>query len=189
MMKKILKGLSITIACLGFPIPVSGYLLPLRLAFSRKLGISGIGRPIRVGSRVLGLSLLLIAVALPVVAISTGKGWITGGLFTAAVLLLVCLATASFVALCFQAAGTLMGGIILLFLAGVGQHFLAGGFLPQVFLPEVVRKLAPFLPSTILMDGLQMAVTADWSPAGFGKLGFLLLTGLILGIVLEVDPE
>ncbi len=180
-------------ACVLFlilcPIPVSGYLLPWRPAFSRKLGIIGIGRSTRVGSRVLGLTLLLIAVALPVAALAIGKSWIAGGLFTAAVLFLVCLAAASVVALCFQAAGTLMGGIILLFLAGVGQHFLAGGFLPLVFLPEAVQKLAPILPSAVLMDGLQMAVTANWDTAGFGKLGFLILIGLILGIVLEVDPE
>lgn len=170
-------------------IPVSGYLLPRRPVFIRKLALAGIGRPLQVSARVLGLSLLLIAVALPVAAICIGKGWIAGGLMPAAVLVLVCLAAASLVSLCYQAAGTLMGGIILLFLAGVGQHFLAGGFLPLVFLPETVRKLAPFLPSTILMDGLQMTVTADWNFAGFGKLGLLALIGLILGMALEVDRE
>lgn len=168
-------------------IPVSGYLLPMRPALSRKLTADGIGRPVRAGARILGLTLLLVAAALPIVVIAAVKGWAAGGGASAALLILVCAATASLVALCFQAAGTLMGGIILLFLAGVGQHFLAGGFLPLVFLPETARNLAPFLPSTILMDGLKMAVTAEWNPAGFGKLGILAVTGLILGTVLEVE--
>lgn len=170
-------------------IPASGYLLPRRPVFTRKLALNGIGCPLRVGARVLGLALLLTAVALPVAAVCIGKSWIAGGLMTVVVLILVCLAASSLVALCYQAAGTLMGGIILLFLAGVGQHFLAGGFLPLVFLPETVRRLALFLPSTILMESLQMTVTADWNFAGFGKLGLLILIGLILGMALEVDRE
>lgn len=171
------------------PIPVSGYLLPRRPSFSRKLDIIGINRAIRVGSRVLGLTLLLAAAALPVAAIAIAKNWIAGGLLPATVLLLTCLAAASLVSLCFQAAQTLMGGIILLFLAGVGQHFLAGGFLPLVFLPKAVRSLAPFLPSTVLMEGIQMTVTANWDPTVFCKLGLLAVTGIILGIVLEVDAK
>lgn len=170
-------------------IPVSGYLLPLRPTFCRKLAVSGIGRTARVGARMFGLTLLFVAVSLPIAAIATCKGWMTGGLLPSAVLLLVCMATASLVSLCFQAARTLLGGITFLFIAGVGQHFLAGGFLPLVFLPEPVRNLAPFLPSSILMDGLSMAVTAGWNPAGFGKLGILVLTGFLLGIALEVERE
>lgn len=170
-------------------IPVSDYLLPLRPAFLRKLDIIGIRGPIRVCARVLGLTLLLTAVALPVFALSMGKGWITGRLFSVPVLILVCLALASFVALCFQAAGTLMGGIILLFIAGVGQHFLSGGFLPLVFLPEPVRKLAPLLPSTILMDSLKTLVTANLTPTVMIRLGLLTLTGLVIGMALEVKQE
>lgn len=59
----------------------------------------------------------------------------------------------------------------------------------MVFLPEAVRKLAPFLPSTVLMNGLQMTVTAVWNPVWFGALGILILIGLILGVGLEVERE
>lgn len=168
-------------------IPVSGYLLPPRAVLSRKLSMDGIGRPVRVGARVLGLTLLLAAVTLPVAAIAISQGWMTVSLLSIITLSLVCTATASLVALCFQAAGTLMGGILLLFLAGVGQHFLAGGFLPLVFLPDTLRGLAPLLPSTVLMNGIQMTVTAAWSPVVFAQLGILILIGLLLGIGLEVE--
>lgn len=170
-------------------IPVSSYLLPCRPAFARKLAVCGITRPMRVAARILGLTLLLASVTLPLAAAAMGMGWISGSLMSVCTLLLVCMAAASLVALCYQAAGTLMGGILLLLLVGIGQHFLAGGFLPLVFLPEAVRKLAPFLPSTVLMNGLQMTVTAEWNPVWFGALGILILIGLILGVGLEVERE
>lgn len=170
-------------------IPVSGYLLPWRPAFSRKLAVAGIGRIVRTVSRVLGLTMLIAAVAAPFAVAAALKGWISKSLLSAIILFLVCMAIASLVTLCYQAAGTLMGGILLLFLAGVGQHFLSGGFLPLVFLPEAVQKFAPFLPSSTLMGGIQMTVTSVWSPAVFGKLGLLILAGLVLGVVLEVGRE
>lgn len=170
-------------------IPVSGYLLPWRPAFSRKLSADGIGRTVRTGSRILGLTLLILAVMLPVAVLAVCQGWVHSGLWSLITLFLICMATAALVALCYRAAGTLMGGILLLFLAGVGQHFLSGGFLPLVFLPAAVRRLAPFLPSSILMNGLRMTVTAVWTPAVFGKLILLILFGLILGAVLEVERE
>lgn len=170
-------------------IPVSGYLLPWRPAFSRKLAADGIGRTVRTGSRILGLTLLILAVMLPVAVLAVCQGWVHSGLWSLITLFLICMATAALVALCYRAAGTLMGGILLLFLAGVGQHFLSGGFLPLVFLPAAVRRLAPFLPSSILMNGLRMTVTAVWTPAVFGKLILLILFGLILGAVLEVERE
>lgn len=170
-------------------IPVSGYLLPLRTVLSRKLSMDGIGRFSRVSARVLGLATLLFAVTVPVALLAVLKGWIFGSFMTVSVLLLVCLAASALVTLCYQLAGTLMGGILLLFLAGVGQHFLSGGFLPLVFLPKTVQSLAPFLPSSILMNGLQMTVTSVWNPSAMGKLGILILIGLIFGMVLEVKRE
>lgn len=170
-------------------IPVSSYLLPWRPALIRKLSVAGIGHIVRTVSRTLGLTMLIAAVAAPIAAVAAFKGWIAKSLLSAVILFLVCMATASLVTLCYQAAGTLMGGILLLFLAGIGQHFLSGGFIPLVFLPEAVQKWAPFLPSSTLMSGIQMTVTSAWSPAVFGKLGLLILTGLILGVFLEGGRE
>ena len=36
-----------------------------------------------------------------------------------------------------------------------GMMFFSGGFLPEVFLPESFRRIAEFLPTTILMDGIK----------------------------------
>ena len=97
------------------------------------------------------------------------------------VLLLGCLAAAALVILLFELSGSLLGGVMLLFVAGVGQHILAGGFLPVVFLPEAVRGLAWYLPSGILMDAGTMMVSGVWDGSVLARLA--VLTGvLFLGI-------
>ncbi|MCI8660203.1 MAG: ABC transporter permease [Lachnospiraceae bacterium] len=100
-------------------------------------------------------------------------------------LLLVCLTAAAFVVFLYQAAGSLLGGIMLLFLAVTAQHFLAGGFLPEVFLPEALRKMVPVMPSAVLMGGVQMAVTKVWSKNAAARLFFLFLAGFLLSVFLE----
>ena len=107
----------------------------------------------------------------------------------AAVLVLVCLAGAAWVVLIYQAAGNLLGGIFLLFLTVTAQHFLAGGFLPEVFLPEILRKLTPVMPSGILMNGVKMAVTGAFSVGAAGKLAALLFVGFFLAAFLEMRKK
>lgn len=98
---------------------------------------------------------------------------------------LVCLAAAVLTVFLYQVAGTLFGGVILLFLVATVQHFLAGGFLPLVFLPSSVRSLAPVLPSSVLMDGVGMIVTGAYEAAVFGKLCLMIVAGLCAGALLE----
>lgn len=118
-----------------------------------------------------------------------GSGMIPGAFFSGAAsvltLLLVCLAAAALVALIYQAAGTLLGGIMLLFLTVTAQHFLAGGFLPAVFLPKTLRQLAPGMPSAILMAGVQMALTRAWSLAVAGRLLVLFFGCFLLTVLFE----
>lgn len=94
-------------------------------------------------------------------------------LLLAGTLILVCLAVAAVVVLLYRLAGNLLGGILLLFLLATVQHYLAGGFLPLVFLPATVKGLAPVLPSGILMDAMAMALTAHWDGMVFARLGLL----------------
>ena len=100
-------------------------------------------------------------------------------------LLLTCLAASAFVVLLYQAAGTLLGAIMLLFLVVTAQHFLAGGFLPLVFLPSGMRGIASVMPSAILMDGVKLLITGEWSVLAAGKLVFLCLGGALGAVILE----
>lgn len=86
---------------------------------------------------------------------------------------MVCLGAASLVVFLYQAAGSLMGGVMLLFLAVTAMHFLSGGFLPLVFLPTTFRAAAPFLPTYVLMEGMKLVVTSSFSLAVFIKLAVL----------------
>ncbi len=138
----------------------------------------------------LGLGALLLTAVVPLAAASVLYGQVRAGMSAlAATAVLTCLASAALVVFLYQAAGTLLGGTMLLFFAVSGQHFLAGGFLPLVFLPPALQKLAPVLPSTILMDGVRMAVTGVWSMAAVCKLAAMIVAGLILTAVMEVREE
>ncbi len=110
-------------------------------------------------------------------------------LLLAAALVLVCLAAAALVVLVYRLAGNLLGGILLLFLLATAQHFLAGGYLPLVFLPATVKGLAPLLPSGILMDGAGMMLTARWNPAVFGRLAMLLAGAVALAALCQKGGE
>ncbi len=182
-------------------IPVSGYLLPFSPVMRRKLTLSGAGSGSRVWGKIFSLGSLFFLMTL--VAILAAKkmpglsellnpgtvGGASRGIFPAAAaclaLLLVCLAAASLVVVIYQAAGSLLGGIMLLFLTVTAQHFLAGGFLPAVFLPRTLQRLVPAMPSAVLMEGVQMILARDWSFAAPGKLMGLLLVCSLLAILLE----
>ena len=110
-------------------------------------------------------------------------------LLLAAALVLVCLAAAALVVLVYRLAGNLLGGILLLFLLATAQHFLAGGYLPLVFLPATVKGLAPLLPSGILMDGAGMMLTAQWNPAPSWRLAMLLAVAVALAALCQKGGE
>ncbi len=67
---------------------------------------------------------------------------------------------------------------MLLFLSAVILLFLSGGFLPSVFLPEPVRRLAAFLPTTALMNGAKMMVTGAYRSAAWLHMAVLWRGGI-----------
>lgn len=89
----------------------------------------------------------------------------------------------------FEASGSLLGGMMLLFLTAAAQHFLAGGFLPLVFLPGAVRKLAPFLPSGILMDVMKTAVSGVWNFSAVFRLILMFAVFFAGSYALEVREK
>lgn len=171
---------------LFLPIPVCGYLSPLKPVLRRKLEMAGIGAWIRILARTCGLALLLLAVLGPVLFIGVWQGlitWWSGGL---PVLALICLAAAAFIVCLYQLTANPLGGIMLLFLAGIGQHFIAGGFLPSVFLPSSFRLIAPVMPSAILMKGIQMITAGIYHPPAIIGLLLLLFAGYFISLAWEV---
>lgn len=173
-------------------IPVSGYLVPWKTVMKQKLRIAGIGRMTQVLARVLGLSVLFLILSVPVIVSAktagflpvaeaqSGWGW-SDRILSVAALALLNLASAAVVVLVYRLGGSLLGGVMLLFLTVTAQHFLAGGFLPLVFLPVSLQRIAGFLPSYLLMKGAAMAFTAAWEPAVFA--GLLTVFAVAVGVM------
>lgn len=193
-------------------IPLSGYLLPFSPVMQRKLALAGVGSISRIFGRYVSLGSLFLVMTTMAGALMKGGFWlleklpkglgfpiseffikkeigvengILSGMLALLILLLVCLGAAALAVVIFQAAGSLLGGVMLLFLVVTAQHFLAGGFLPTIFLPEAIRYLAPGMPSAILMAGVQMALTKAWSLAVTAKLLLMLLVCFLLTVWLE----
>lgn len=167
-------------------IPVSGYLMPYGRVMRQKLKIGGIGAGYQVAARTAAMSSLMLAAGGAVL----GAGLLAGGLVWSKVLagvwVVSCVTAASLTVLVYQAAGNLLGGIMLLFFLATGQHFLAGGFLPPVFLPETMRQIGAWLPSGILMDTVKMAVTGEWDWRCAAGCGGLAAVAWLLGTAVEV---
>ncbi len=82
--------------------------------------------------------------------------------------ILLCVTT--FVFLIFQAAGNGTAAILaLFFLASVMMYF-SGGFLPSVFLPDIVRRIGEILPTTYLIEAAGSMYTGTLSAKTAGVL-------------------
>lgn len=167
-------------------IPVSSYLSPLKLAMKQKLAVAGVRPTTVMAARILGLGFLMTMAALPVGVVVLAVGWIRWSFPGLFFFVMVCLSCAAFVTALYQVAGTLMGGVMLLFGAVTAMHFLAGGFLPLVFLPDSFQAAAPFLPTTVLMDGIKSIVLSEWSLLTAGRLILLIAAGFLVSVGMEV---
>ena len=141
----------------------------------QKLSLMGIGPFTTAGSRILGVSVLLSVISVLAAAAAAWTGMIYIGLNTILTGFLVC-----------QTAGSRIGGIFLQFFLVTAFHFLSGGFLPEVFLPESIQRAAPFLPTHILMEGVKMAVTGNESLVTAVELAALGVGGWLIAAAAEV---
>lgn len=167
-------------------IPVSGYLKPLGKAMRQKLKTAGIGTGYQAAVKVTAMGSLLAAATLPVLLAAVWLEQAEGSFLLAVAWMLSCGTAAAVVVLLYELAGSLLGGIMLLFFIITVQHFLAGGFLPSVFLPASIQRIAGWLPSAVLMNIMKMAVTRTWEWKHV--LGCCALMGgsWILGMTAEV---
>lgn len=81
------------------------------------------------------------------------SSWMPGGgirRYLTYLIILLCVAT--FVYFVFQLAGNGTSAILLLFFLSVVMMYCSGGFLPSAFLPEAVRTVGRFLPTTYLIE-------------------------------------
>lgn len=167
-------------------IPVSGYLKPLGKTMRQKLKTAGIGTGYQAAVKVTAMGSLLAAATLPVLLAAVWLKQADGSFLLAGVWLLSCGTAAAVVVLLYGLAGSLLGGTMLLFFIITVQHFLAGGFLPLVFLPASIQKIAGWLPSAVLMNTMKMAVTRTWEWKHVLGCCALMAGAWILGMTAEV---
>lgn len=165
-------------------IPISGYLKPEGRVLSQKLRLMGLGSFTTLAAKLLGVMFLLFAATLPALAVALTLGLLPFHWQLIPALLLLCGSAASLILFFYEAAGTLMGGVLLLFLGGTALLFLSGGFLPLAFLPAPAREAARFLPTTFLLNGAKMMVTESYKNAAWAELLFMTAAcyGLSVGV-------
>lgn len=171
------------------PIPISPYLLPQCRTIKGSLGRIGIGAGTRAASRILGVGSMIVVIGICLWTGGLMFGRYKAGMMESAAIVLVCLSIASFVVCLYEIAGTITGGGMFLFLSASSMHFLAGGFLPLVFLPESLRVIAPIFPSFQWMEGIKMAVTGEWDLWVFARLILIALIGFLFSMGAEVIRE
>ncbi len=76
----------------------------------------------------------------------------------------ILLAVSSIIVLCYSLSGTLIGGMMMLFLGTCGMMMISGGIVPEVFLPQIFRDISGYLPTTVLISGMKRFFLSgtDW---------------------------
>lgn len=139
-------------------IPASGYLAGESKVLDQKLWLLGIGPVWITFVRMLCLSFLLLAAGLVFGSVFAGLGYLKVSWTALACCIVMCLLAASMALFFFECTGTLMGGVLLLSAASMVLLFLSGGMVPLVFLPEGIKRAAPWLPVSLMLECGKMAV-------------------------------
>jgi len=150
-------------------------------ALRNKLRFSGIHNLEIVIAKVIAIALLLLfvlgligGIILVAIHIVTGKS--AGiSIFNILPLFLIILAAASMIVFIFKVSGNPVGGVMLLFITSIVMIFCSGGFVPSAFLPETIRKISPWLPTTILGNQAGGVLTGIYSLANTLKTIFIIL--------------
>ena len=173
---------------------VSEYLIPWNQGMRECLDAAGIGPWKRVAARVTGLGVLFFVVTIGGAMIAVWKNWTwisidspLDFLRMTAWLFLTDMSIAAFGNGIFQQGDGLSGGVLWLFVVTVTIHFLAGGFLPVVFLPEKLRAISWWMPTKIFMNAFQAFVADHFTIRGMLGLAAVLILGFALSLMKEVQ--
>ncbi len=165
-------------------IPVSGYLTGESRELEQKLRLFGAGPLWHRFTKSLCLGLLLFAAGLLFGCGAYWMGFLEISWEMAPALFFMCFLAASMSLFFYECTRSLMGLVMFLSAASMLLLFLSGGMVPAVFLPEGIRRLSPFLPTSTMMECGISAVLgrADWAAwlktAGYGAVFLVLAAGV-----------
>ena len=163
-------------------IPASSLLRPESRVWKQKLNMLRIGDGKVVCVRICTVTCLLITASALAVSLLASFEILTFRWHWMILIPLVCTAAAAWIVAAFEVSGSMMAGVMVLFLGAVAMVFISGGLIPSVFLPEGVNALAPWVPVSSMIKGISMAVTGEMIPTEFGKLLIWILAAFLLAV-------
>lgn len=173
-----------------FAIPFAKTYAEPSLGFSKKLNTVGIGPFLQLMIDAVSLALTFFLFVSAILLLLSVGHFIKGFYFKPSHyfgLFILLLSMTGFFLLLFRICQTSMGGVNLLFLSSVILIFLSGGFVPLAFLPNSIKTISHFLPTTLW---LTEAGNLFWGQSSLHEnLKLLLLCLLFLGITFFIGKR
>lgn len=151
-------------------IPLAGLCEPEKPVLKSKLESIGITRGLQILSKVIAVALLLGLVSGIGIAALIYFGFIKFQLMYIMIISLVCLVIASMIVAVYTITDSPIVGVMCLFWLTIGMMFLSGGFVPSVFLPEAIRQIGSWVPTTPMVEVLKVFVGVKISGGWIAQL-------------------
>lgn len=169
-----------------FAIPFAKTYAEPSYGFSKKLNTVGIRPPLQLIIDIVSLALTFFLFIGALILLLTVVALVSGFAFRFKAinyigLFFLLLSMSGFFILLFRICQTSMGGVNLLFLSSVILIFLSGGFVPLSFLPNSIKGISGFLPTTLWSEE---AGNLFWGQTTFtANLKFILLS-ILFGCII-----
>lgn len=146
-------------------IPAAAFLTPHTAAVEQGLCRIGIGRWYQLLSRLLWMTVFLMAVTAAAYIRAARKGYAFMGNEELAAWLVTCMSISAWIMLFYELCRSSAAAILTLFAVNIVLLFLSGGIIPSVFLPEIVQKVGKMTVTALWMDGIRFIASGEKSSA------------------------
>lgn len=144
-------------------IPLASFCEPKRAVMVKKLQGIGINIGLQILSQLIAVALLLMIVSGVFLVCLSCFGIVSFQMIYIPVMALVCVTIASLIVSVYTITNRAIVGVMCLFFLSTCMVFLSGGLIPSLFLPEMVRELKNFVPTTPLAEILKSFVGVEIS--------------------------
>lgn len=128
-------------------------------SLQQKLAMAGVGTGLQILIRGICMGAVLCLLAVVPFLLIAGQGYVKVSMLNLGLLAAACAVVALWILLCYELCRSSEAAILTLFGTTVVMMFLSGGIVPSVFLPETIREIGGYLPTTFVMELLKRMVT------------------------------
>ena len=177
-------AISAAVLCLLFcGIPLASFCRPDQKVLRQKLAAVRITEPLQVLAKMLAVTVLLLLIAGTGAAVLLTRGAIVFEIRLAGALLLAATVTSTVIVAIYSVSGSPTAGVIGLFWLTIGMLFLSGGLVPSAFLPDSIRQIGSFMPTSALSEVLKVFAGVDIAVSAYIRLAawgvFFYLTAVL----------